>query len=81
MFTWRRRNDPNWFTGGGTSVAYLRQTTPGVICYYAPCPRSSTLALFNAENAAVASYCRHHGRQALREYQALQGAHVTREIA
>ncbi len=79
---WRRRNGTTSTIDGGTGVAYLRQTVPGVLCYYAPCPHPSTVELFNARNGAVASYCRRHGRQALREYTtALQMDHVAREIA
>lgn len=82
MLTWRRRNDRTSTSGDGNSLAYLRQSMPGVLCYYAPCAHSSTLTLFNARSGAVAYYCSRHGRRALREYtQALQADHARREIA
>lgn len=82
MFTWLRRNGTTSTIDDGTGVASLRQTAPGVLCYYAPCPHPSTVELFNARNGAVASYCRRHGRQALREYtRALQMDQTVREIA
>lgn len=82
MLTWRRRNSTISTASDGTGFASLRQTAPGVLCYYAPCPHPSTVELFNARNGAVASYCRRHGRQALREYtDALQTSQATREFA
>ncbi|HJR92476.1 MAG TPA: hypothetical protein VJ938_08545 [Acidimicrobiia bacterium] len=54
--------------GGPAVLAYLTDTSSRALCYYAPCSHASVVALCDFNDTAVATYCTHHGRIALKEY-------------
>lgn len=72
-----RRRPDKWYSSG-LVTAFLRETASRVLCFYAPCPQQTRVALCNADGQVVAAYCRSHGRIALREYGL---ALETRDIA